>query len=152
MTTKKTPVDIGLNNIKKLFIVLGTLLAITTSAIAFVFFWYRFKAIVKQTKKKKSLIEQQQQHFNSPVLDKHSSTGIQYASSDTLDSVPSARLSGSKSHSETYVEPATLQTISLYKNIEPIDSEPIENFIDDESLNQDSNDNSSREIPPLNQY
>ncbi|CAF3718479.1 unnamed protein product [Rotaria socialis] len=149
-STPQVPNESPFNNLKKLFTVLSTLLAITVGAIAGVFFWYRFKAIIKQRRKKKNLIEQQR-HFNSPVLNNHNSGAGQYASSDTLGSIHSARLSGSKSHSETYVEPATLQASSLYKNIEAIDSDPVENFIDDESLHQDSTDNSLTEIPAVTQ-
>ncbi|CAF4135656.1 unnamed protein product [Rotaria magnacalcarata] len=148
--TPNVPTESPFNNLKKLFTVLSTLLAITIGAIAAVLFWYRFKAIIKQRRKKKNLIEQQR-HFNSPVLNNHNSGEGQYASSDTLASIHSAHLSGSKSRSETYVEPTTLRTSSLYKNIEGIDSDPVENFIDDESLQQDSTDNSLTEIPAVTQ-
>ncbi|CAF3594771.1 unnamed protein product [Rotaria sp. Silwood1] len=147
VTTRETP----LNNIKKLFTVLGTLIAITISAIVLVFFWYRFKAILKQKKKKKSFIEQQQRHFNSPVLNHHHSIATHYASSDTLGSIHSAPVSGSKSRSETLIEPPTLHSLSIYKNTEAIDNEHIKTFIDDESTQQYSSDNSLAEIQAISQ-
>jgi len=56
-----------LNNIRKLFTVLTTLIGITICAICLVFFWYRMKSIVKRRRKKQTFVDQQQ-HFNSPAF------------------------------------------------------------------------------------
>jgi hypothetical protein len=121
---------------KKLFTVLGTLIAITIGAIIFLLFWYRLKTILKRRKKKKSFVEQQQ-HFNSPAINNHLTTP-RYASSDISGSIYSEHLSMSKSQSEALIEPPVLQTSPSCKNIETIENNYVENFIDDESLKQDS--------------
>jgi hypothetical protein len=128
-----------LNNIKKLFTVLGTLVAITIGAIILVFFWYRFKAMHKRRQKKKQIVEQQRQ-FNSPGdNNNYQSTSPRYASSDMSSSVHSAQLPASQSQSQALIELPISQLSNIYKDIEAIDKEdPIENFIDDESLQQDS--------------
>ncbi|CAF1194058.1 unnamed protein product [Rotaria sordida] len=149
-TTQETP----LNNIKKLFTVLGTLIAITIGAIVFVYFWYRFKGILRQKKKKKTFLVQQQGHFNSPILNHHHhhlSIAIHYASSDILGSINNVHLSRSKSHSQTLIEPPILQSLSMYKNTESIDNDQIVNFIDDESIQQYSGDVSIADMQAISQ-
>lgn len=113
---------------KKLFTVLGTLLAITIGAIILVFFWYRFKSMLKRRKKKKSFVEHQR-HFNSPAIHNHSHPIAPcYASSDMSGSVHSGRLSISKSQSEALIEPSIS---NIYQNFEKITSEPMKSLLNE---------------------
>ncbi len=123
---------------KKLFTVLGTLVAITIGAIILVFFWYRFKTMLKRRKKKKSFVEQQR-HFNSPSINNHNLTVPCYTSSDMLGSIPGAYLSTIKSQSEALIEPSTS---NIYKNMEKIDND----FTD-----QDSTEKKSKEMQAVTQ-
>jgi hypothetical protein len=127
---------------KKLFTVLGTLSAITIGAIILVFFWYRFKAMLKRRKKKKNFVEQQR-HSNSPSINNHNLVAPRYTSSDMLSSSQSAYLSTSKSQSEALIEPSTS---IIYKNIENINNDSTENFID-----QDSTEKKPTEIQAVTQ-
>ena len=121
-----------MNNAKKLFTVLGTLIAITIAAIIFVILWYRLKAIFKRRQKQKKLLEQQK-HFNSPSNNNLHSTAPRYASSDMLSSLPSAQLPGNKSQSQALIAPAS-PTATVYKNVDAHTNDSIQNYIDDESL------------------
>jgi hypothetical protein len=135
-----------LNNMKKLFTVLGTLVAITIGAIILVFFWYRFKAMLRRRKKKKKFIENQR-HFNSPALNSHHSSAPRYASVDMLGSIHSAYLFDNKNQCEALIESPQ----AIYKNIEAIENNRIENFIDDESLQQDLSEDKTTKIPAITQ-
>jgi hypothetical protein len=120
-TTKKE----SLNNIRKLFTVLATLIAITICAIILVFLWYRCKRIIKRRKKTQSFVEQQR-HFNSPAFKNHPSATLRYASSEISGSIYSAQLSTTKSQSEALIEPSP----PISKNMETNDSDPVQDFID----------------------
>lgn len=122
-----------MNNAKKLFTVLGTLIAITIAAIIFVILWYRLKAIFKRRQKQKKLLEQQK-HFNSPSNNNLHSTAPRYASSDMLSSLPSAQLSGNKSQSQALIAASASPTATVYKNVDALTNDSIQNYIDDESL------------------
>ena len=113
--TRKT----SLNNIRKLFIVLATLISITIFAIVLVFAWYRTKTIIKRRKKKQSFVEQER-HFNSPAFNNHQSITFRYASSDMSGSLYSGQISTTKSQSEALIEPPTSIT---YKKLETIDND-----------------------------
>lgn len=123
-----------MNNAKKLFTVLGTLVAITVAAIIFVILWYRLKAMFKRRQKQKKLLEQQK-HFTSPSTNNLHSTVPRYASSDMLSSLPSAQLTGNKSQSQALIAPAS-PTATVYKNVDALANDSIQNYIDDESLQQ----------------
>jgi hypothetical protein len=110
---------------KKLFTVLATLAAITIGAIIIVFFWYRFKTMLKRRKKKKNFIELQR-HFNSPITNNHPSTAPRYASSEILGSLHSGHLSGGKTQSEALIESPMSKPLTIYKNIEAIETDPTE--------------------------
>lgn len=141
----KNPKD----NIKKLFTVLGTLLAITIGAIILVILWYRLKAMFKRKQKKKKIIEQQK-YLNSPLtknpnittttnndnnnINSHS-TEPRYASSDMLSSIPSTQLINNNSQSQALIAPATPPT-TVYKNVDALANESIHSFIDEESQQQ----------------
>ncbi len=125
------------NNARKLFIVLGTLIAITIGAIVLVILWYRFKAVFKQRKKKKKIIEQQK-HLNSPTNNHHHSTAPRYASSEMLSSIHSTQLIGNKSQSQALIAP-TSPPATVYKNVDALVNDPIQNFIDDENQSSPQN-------------
>jgi hypothetical protein len=145
MLNEQTPKG-PLNNMKKLFTVLGTLVAITIGAIILVFFWYHFKTILRRRKKKKKFI-QHQRHFNSPVLNSPHSSAPRYASVDMLGSIHSAYLFDNKNQSEALIQSPQ----PIYKNIEAIENNRIENFIDDESLQQDLSEDKAAKIPAMTQ-
>lgn len=109
---------------------------------------------MKDKKKKKCLFDQQR-HFNSPVINNHNrphAITVQYASSDTLGSVHSAHLSANKSHSDILFEPTKSHSLTVYKNFETIESDPVDNFIDDESSQQDLTENIKREIKGMAEF
>jgi hypothetical protein len=125
----------SVNNAKKLFAVLGTLVAITIGAIILVILWYRLKTIFKQKKKKK--IIEEQKHFNSPLnknknINNNHSTAPRYASSDMLSSIDSIQLTGNKSQSQALVAPPSPPTI-VYKNVDALANDSIQSYIDDEN-------------------
>ncbi|CAF1422581.1 unnamed protein product, partial [Adineta steineri] len=123
-----------LNNVRKLFTVLATLLAITIGAILLVFFWYRFKAMLKRRRKKKKYIERQR-HFSSSSSHTRRPSVPRYASVDMFDSIQNTYLLGSnKSQFEALIEPLPMSSSLIYKNIDTFGNELIEDFIDDDSL------------------
>jgi cytoskeletal protein RodZ len=129
----------SVNNAKKLFTVLGTLVAITVGAIILVILWYRLKTIFKRKQKKKKIIDQQK-HLSSPsnnnisTINNHS-TAPRYASSDMLSSIHNTQLAGSKSQSQALIASATPPP-TVYKNADALANDSIHSFIDDEHQQQ----------------
>lgn len=128
------PPERSANNAKKLFTVLGTLVAITVVAIILVILWYRLKTIFKRRQKQKKMLDQQK-HFSSPSPNNLHSTAPRYASSDMLSSLPSAQLTGSKSQSQALIAPAS-PPATVYQNADALANDSIQSYIDDESLHQ----------------
>ncbi|UJR26939.1 hypothetical protein I4U23_008247 [Adineta vaga] len=140
----------SVNNAKKLFTVLGTLVAITVAAIILVILWYRLKAIFKRRQKKKKIIEQQK-HFNSPSDHHHQQqvTAPRYASSEMLSSIHSGQFNGNKSQSQALITPSSPSAI-VYKNIDAmIGNEPSQNLNDDDE-NQSHQQEQEQQIEPQN--
>jgi hypothetical protein len=132
---------------KKLFTVLATLAAITIGAIILVFFYYRFKTMLKRKRKKKNFVELQRQ-LSSPATNNYRSTVPRYASSDMLSSIHSGHIFGGKIQSEALIESSSSQPLTIYKNIDAVDKDPIENLIEKENLQQDK----IIEMQTINQY
>ncbi|CAF0905425.1 unnamed protein product [Rotaria sp. Silwood1] len=126
----------SVNNAKKLFTVLGTLIAITLGAIILVICWYRLKTIYTRKEKRKKTIEQQR-NFNLPPKNNNNAllTAPRYASSDMLSSVYSTQLAGNTSQSQTLIAPASPPSI-VYKNVDAITNDAIQNYIDEENQQQ----------------
>ncbi|UJR22193.1 hypothetical protein I4U23_025257 [Adineta vaga] len=132
-TSRTTPIDHttikSLNNTKKLFTVLAILAAITIGAIILVFFWYRFKAMLKRRRKKRKFL-QHQRHFNTPVTPSPLSSLPRYASVDILGNTDSVHLLNSnRKQFEAFIESPS----STISNIgEPMDKTQPETYMDDE--------------------
>ncbi|CAF3379517.1 unnamed protein product [Rotaria sp. Silwood2] len=130
----------SVNNAKKLFTVLGTLITITVGAIILVICWYRLKTIYKRKQKRKNHVEQQR-NLNLPSKNNNNNnnnsqvTAPRYASSDMLSSVYSTQLAGNTSQSQSLIAQASPPSI-VYKNIDAITDESIQNYIDDENQQQ----------------
>jgi hypothetical protein len=139
----------SVNNAKKLFTVLGTLAAITIGAIILVILWYRLKAMFKRQEKKKKIVEQQRQ-LNSPSNNNHS-TAPRYASSDMLGSIHSTQLTGNKSQSQALIAPASSSPSTIYKNVDALANDPIQNFIDEENRQQNITDEKPIDIQATTQ-
>lgn len=129
------------NNAKKLFTVLGTLVAITIGAIILVILWYRVKAMFKRKQKKKKIIEQQKNfsipsNTNTTINNNNShSTGPRYASSEVLSSIPSTQLIGNNSQSQALIESETPPP-TVYKNADALANDSIHSYIDEENQQQ----------------
>ena len=123
---------------KKLFTVLGTLLAITLAAIILVILWYRMKTVFKGRQKQKKMLEQQARLTLSPSNNnnnQHLSTAPRYASADMLSSaVQSAPLTGNKSQSQALIASA-MPTPTVYKNIDAIADDSIQNLTTTDEAN-----------------
>ncbi|CAF1344108.1 unnamed protein product [Adineta ricciae] len=120
MSSTDQPPRRSLNNTKKLFTVLATLVAITLGAIILVFFWYRFKSMLKQRRKKRKFL-QHQRHFNTPVTRSPLSPLPRYASVDVLGSTQSEHL---LANNQSQFEALSSM---IYNNIDSIDKDPIDN-------------------------
>ncbi|CAF4051179.1 unnamed protein product, partial [Rotaria sordida] len=126
------------NNPKKLFIVLGTLIAITAGAVIFVICWYRLKAIYTRKEKRKKNLEQPK-NFNLSSQNNNSQlTAPRYASSDLLSGVYSTPLAGNATQSQSLIAPASPPSI-VYKNVDALTDDSIHNYIDDENQQQPQN-------------
>jgi FtsZ-interacting cell division protein ZipA len=116
---------------KKLFTVLGTLMAITIAAIVLVILWYRLKAVFKRRQKQKKMLEQQARLTLSTSNNNNNqnpSTALRYASADMLSSaVQSTPLTGNKSQSQALIASA-MPTPTIYKNIDAIADDSIQNL------------------------
>ncbi len=121
---------------KKLFTVLGTLVAITIGAIILVILWYRFTTIYKRKQKQKKLFEQQK-HFNSPSSNNLHSMAPRYASTDMISSLPTGQFTSNKNQSQALMAPAS-PLITVYKNIDASVNDSIQSYIDDENQPQQS--------------
>lgn len=100
----------ALNDTRKLFKVLGILMAITIVAIILVILWYRAKSVLQRQQQRKKLLEQQRRlNVTSNVAAGHNhpsssvnqirSTATCYASSEMLTTLPTVPLNESRSQS-----------------------------------------------------
>lgn len=134
---------------KKLFTVLGTLLAITVAAIILVILWYRMKTVFKRRQKQKKMLEQQARLTLSPSNNNNNqsiSTAPRYASADMLSSsVQSVPLTVHKSQSQALIASA-MPTPTVYKNIDAIADDSIQNLTttDEANASQQTNLNDPR--------
>ena len=127
MSSTNQPPRRSLNNTKKLFTVLATLVAITLGAIILVFFWYRFKSMLKQRRKKRKFLNHQR-HFNTPVTRSPLPPLPRYASVDVLGSTQSEHLLANDQ--SQFQAPSSM----IYNNIDSIDKDPVDNeFNEDET-------------------
>lgn len=132
--TKSTPKP-G-NNAKKLFTVLGTLIAITVVAIILVILWYRFKGIYKQKQKQKKANEQKR-NFSTTLSNNPQTSVPRYASSEMLDSIHSTQSTGgNKTQSQVLIAPASTPSI-VYKNVDAVNGESIQD-LDNSEIQQQS--------------
>jgi Flp pilus assembly protein TadB len=110
-----------------LFLVLGTLIAITVAAIILVILWYRLKTIFKRQQKRKKILEQQRRLNLSSSNNNNlqPSTTQRYASSDMLTSVPSVQLAGNQGQSQALIASTTPSTL-VYKNVDALANDSIQ--------------------------
>ena len=123
---------------KKLFTVLGILVAITVGAIILVILWYRLKTVFKRREKQKKMLEQQARLNSSPSNNnnnQHLSTTPRYASADMLSSaLQNTQFTGNKSQSQALIASA-MSMPTVYKNIDAIANDSLPNITTTDEAN-----------------
>ena len=132
---------------KKLFIVLATLTAITIAAIILVILWYRLKTIFKRNQKRKKLLEQQRRlNLSTPSNNTNPQRSVtpRYASSDMLSSMQNIQYPSNKSQSQALIAPPVVSA-TVFKNIDALTNDSIQSYpVDDETSIQTANVNEQK--------
>ncbi|CAF3868498.1 unnamed protein product [Rotaria magnacalcarata] len=133
--TKPTPRSA--NNAKKLFTVLGTLIAITVAAVILVIIWYRLKRLYIQKQKRKKVEQKRGLNLiSSNTITNHpQTTAPRYASSDMLSSLYSGQSMGNKNQSQTLIARASPPS-TIYKNVDALNNDSIQSIDHEESQQQ----------------
>ncbi|CAF3525468.1 unnamed protein product [Rotaria socialis] len=137
------PTSKSANNTKKLFTVLGTLIAITVAPVILVILWYRLKRLYIQKQKRKKVIEQKRglNSISSNNMTHYpQTTAPRYASSDMLSSMYSGQSIGNKNPSQTLISPASPPS-TIYKNVDALNNDSIQSIDHEENQLQRQSQN-----------